>query len=261
MPRRRTPIVTFLTDFGTQDAYVAAMKAAVLRQTRDVHLIDITHEISPQDVLAGSIALERAVASFPPGTIHVAVVDPGVGTDRRLLAVSINSQWVLCPDNGLITWAWRRMGGSARELTWRPRSHSRTFHGRDILAPAAGMLAAGKPLATLSRTLSGPLLLDLIIARGDEGAIIHFDRFGNATTNIPAGQVPPNASIRLRKHNLGRLRRTYGEVPVGKPLALIGSSDLLEIAVRNGSARRELKLSVGDRVSVRPDTRGKARGV
>jgi len=261
MPRRRTPIVTFLTDFGTQDAYVAAMKAAVLRQTRDVHLIDITHEISAQDVLGGSIALERAVASFPPGTIHVAVVDPGVGTNRRLLAVSTNSQQVLCPDNGLITWAWRRFGGTARELTWRPDSYSRTFHGRDILAPAAGMLAAGKSLATLTRTLSGPLLLDLFMARGEEGAIIHFDRFGNATTNIPAGHVPPNASICLRKHNLGRLQRTYGEVSVGEPLALIGSSDLLEIAVRNGSARRELKLSLGDKVWVRRDKRVKTDGV
>lgn len=252
-------IVTFLTDFGDGDWYVAAMKSAVLVEARDrpVHLIDVSHRVPPQDVIAGSILLERAVASFPPGTIHVAVVDPGVGTDRRLLAVRVGGQTVLCPDNGLITWAWRRHAETkpeARELAWRPAGAevSNTFHGRDVLAPAAGRLAAGDRLDGMTRTLSGPLLLDLHLARaedGGRGAIVHFDHYGNATTNVPSELLGEGVRVWLGRRAVGPVRRTYGDVPVGRALALVGSSGLLEIAVRNGSAREKLRLRVGDAVT------------
>src|SRR5687767_2870099 len=145
-PYRGRPIVTLTSDFGTVDFYAAAMKAVLLRACPEARLIDVTHGVPRHDILCGAITLERAVDGFPPGTTHLAVVDPGVGTGRHLLVAEIKGQRVVCPDNGLITWAWRRHGaGEARawQLTWRPqRTASDTFHGRDIMAPAAGMLAA-----------------------------------------------------------------------------------------------------------------------
>ena len=257
-----TGIVTFLTDFGGSDWYVAAMKSAVLVETGDrpVQLIDISHRVPPQDVIAGSILLERAVASFPEGTIHVAVVDPGVGTDRRLLAVRVRGQTILCPDNGLITWTWRRhahMNPDVRELTWRPGgSISNTFHGRDVLAPAAGRLLRGERPGAMTKVISGPLLLDLHLARGDgRGVIIHFDHYGNATTNVPAELLRAGTTVRVGRRVIGRVHRTYGDVEVGLPVALVGGSGLLEIAVRNGSAAEQLGLGVGDAVTLWGDSR------
>jgi S-adenosylmethionine hydrolase len=263
--RKSIPIVAFLTDFGDADWYVAAMKAAVIADSGDraVQLIDVTHRVPPQDVVAGSILMERAVASFPAGTIHVAVVDPGVGTDRRLLAIRACGQTILCPDNGLITWTWRRHGGDgekidARELTLRPpagRVISTTFHGRDILAPAAGRLVAGTPLSRLTRPIrSPPVLIDglrLADASAGRGDVIHIDHYGNATTNVPAEVLPRDAVIRAKRRTIGPVRRTYGDVREGEAIALIGSSGLLEIAVRNGSARARLKLRVGDEIQIR----------
>src|SRR4051812_41344571 len=175
MPRPR-PIVTLTSDFGTRDFYVAAMKAVLVRACPDVRMIDVTHNVPRHDILCGSITLERAVDGFPPGTIHVAVVDPGVGTERRILVVEINRQRVICPDNGLITWAWRRLGpGRAHELTWRPKRSSDTFHGRDVMAPAAAMLACGTPLARVARQIDDPILLDVAPASAprDSVRVIH----------------------------------------------------------------------------------------
>ncbi|MGD1275787.1 MAG: SAM-dependent chlorinase/fluorinase [Tepidisphaeraceae bacterium] len=244
------PIVTLSSDFGLADAYVAALKAAILRQAPTARLIDVTHHVSPGDVLGGSIVLERAVAAFGPGCVHLSVVDPGVGTSRRILVVQIHRQMVVCPDNGLITWAWRRLGrGKAHELTWRPRRISRTFHGRDIMAPAAGMLAAGRPISQIARPIDTPLLLNVHLARCNarRGRIIHIDHFGNAMTNIPRQAMAGKRTVRVGKRRL-RIAGTYAQVPSGTPLALIASADLLEIAVRDGSAAAVLALHVGDEV-------------
>jgi S-adenosylmethionine hydrolase len=250
--------VTLTSDFGTGDFYVAAMKAVLIRYCPDARLVDVTHTVPRHDILCGSITLERAVDGFPPGTVHLAVIDPGVGTDRRILVVELNGQTIVCPDNGLVTWAWRRLGpGRAYELAWRPAQLdkvSNTFHGRDIMAPAAGMLARGEPVDRLARVIDDPVLLDVAPAPPEAGTIrvIHVDHFGNATTNMTheaAKQVQVRA-VRVRGRDLGRLRRTYWDVAPGKPLALIGSSGLLEIAVRDGSAVAELGLAVGDPVEV-----------
>lgn len=246
------PIVTLTSDFGTQDHYVAMMKARLLEHCPGVVMVDITHAIGPQDILAGSIMLERAIDGFLPGTIHLAVVDPGVGTSRRILVVQIHQQMVVCPDNGLITWAWRRLGpGQAHELVWRPQVSSFTFHGRDIMAPAAGMLAAGERLEHLSRSIADSVLLDIAPATPDSetATIIHIDVFGNATTNMDAATVKQYGGCEFRLPNglnVGTLRQSYGGVAPGEPLALIGSSGLLEIAVRNGSAAARLGLKVGN---------------
>ena len=254
--KHKPPIITLTSDFGTSDSYVASMKGAILRQCRTAVLIDVTHHVPPQDIVCGSITLERAVDGFGPGAIHLAVVDPGVGSWRRILIVQIRQSFIICPDNGLITWAWRRLGGGkAAELNWRPAGPvAETFHGRDIMAPAAGMLACGYSLRALASPIDDPVLLDLAPADSSVGGrIIHIDHFGNATTNIPrhALQSIPRLSVRVKRKKIGRFRRTYFDAAPGSPLALFGSSGLVEIAVRDGSAARQLGLRVGDPVVIK----------
>ncbi len=248
------PIVTLTSDFGTDDFYVASMKAVLLKRCPEVRLLDVTHGIPRHDVLCGSIALERAVDGFPPGTFHLAVVDPGVGTDRRLLIARANGQTIVCPDNGLITWTARRHPPvEAFELTWRPKKSSRTFHGRDVMGPAVAALACGEPVADLARPIDDPVLLDVAPCRrrSDPARVIHVDGFGNATTNVSHDvlQKFKARGVRVKGLTIGRVRRTYWDVAPGKPLALVGSSGLREIAVRDGSAAAELGLKVGDEVS------------
>src|SRR5688572_7987028 len=270
------PIVTLTTDFGLRDHYVAAMKAVLIRECPASRLIDVTHAVPRHDILCASITLERAIDGFPKDTVHLAVVDLGVGTDRRLLVARIKDQYVVAPDNGLITWAWRvhrptpgqSAGSNATEAPPRIASPevgeiarvfkgaSSTFHGRDILAPIAGMLARGVPMSDLTRPIDNPILLeDLEPAAADDerGRVIHIDHFGNATTNIrqDALREKPAVNVHVNRRAIGRLRRTYWDVAPGKPLALIGSSGLLEIAVRDGSAHDDLKIRVGDEVVLR----------
>lgn len=255
-PRLPRPIVTLTSDFGMKDFYVSAMKAVLIRYCENVRLIDVTHEVPRHDVLCGSITLERAVDGFLPGTVHLAVIDPGVGTDRRILITELKNQFVVCPDNGLITWAYRRLGGARTfALTWRPVDPiSNTFHGRDIMAPAAGMLAAGASVLDLAEPIDDPVLLDVRPAESGSctAQVIHIDQFGNATTNVGHEALKSFAGkvIRVRNRTVGKLRRTYWDVAPGRPLALIGSSGLLEIAVRDGSAAQALKLKIGDEVRV-----------
>ena len=245
-------IVTLTTDFGTADHYVAAMKGALLRACPGATLVDVTHAVSRQDVRGGSFTLERAVAAFPPGTVHLAVVDPGVGTERRLIVALVGRSVVVCPDNGLITWAWRRHPRpepKAFEITWRPPACSHTFHGRDVMAPVAGRWAAGR---RRKGPAVEPMLLDLDLSATDRaGVVIHVDVYGNATTNILAPERPAEGRWHAGGHDVGPLRRTYADVPVGNPLALVGSSGLVEVAVRDGSAAQILGLRVGDAVEVR----------
>ncbi len=255
-PNPAHPIVTLTTDFGLSDTYVAAMKGAILRQSPSAVLVDVTHNVPPGDVLCGSISLERAVDGFGPGTVHLAVVDPGVGTDRRILLVQIRGSIVVCPDNGLITWAWRRLGpGIASKLIWKPhRKASDTFHGRDIMGPVAGMLASGRNPSELARQIDDPILLDFAPAPPPvkSGRIIHIDHFGNATTNIARDSLKSidKLAVRVGRRRIGRLKRTYGDAAPGSALALFGSSGLLEIAVRDGSAAKAMRLRVGDEVAI-----------
>ncbi len=247
---RSGAIITFTSDFGTTDHYVAVMKAAALAHCSGATLIDVTHAIAPADILAGAFVLERAVVALMPATVHVAVVDPGVGTDRRLLVVQVNNQLIVCPDNGLITWVWRRYRCTARVLSWRPPQYSNTFHGRDIMAPVAGMLAGGQPWEQLTSGPIEPRLLDIDLvnpAQTREGQVIHIDHFGNCTTNILADSLSGQL-VAVKDQLVGPVRRTYADVEIGEALALVGSSNLLEIAVRGGSAANALGIGIGDRV-------------
>ncbi|MGN6627756.1 MAG: SAM hydrolase/SAM-dependent halogenase family protein [Tepidisphaeraceae bacterium] len=244
------PVITLTTDFGLTDAYVAEMKGMILSLCRDAAIVDVTHQVPPQDIMAGSIALERAVQAFPPGTVHVAVVDPGVGTRRKIIAMQINEQTILAPDNGLVTWAYRRVGEAiTHELLWRPdETPSNTFHGRDIFAPAAAAIAMG----TIDPAAFGPveqiMLLDVAPARTlAEARVIAIDHFGNIITNVPGELLTAGLKIRGRL----AISRTYADVPRGQPVALVGSSGLLEVAINGGNAAKKFKLRVGQRVPIK----------
>ena len=196
----------------------------------------------------GSICLERALHAFPPRTLHLAVVDPGVGGKRKLIICKIAKQVVVCPDNGLITWPWRRLGpAQTLELTWRPGSSSDTFHGRDIMAPVVGKIAAGMRPDRLGCPMEDPVLLDIDLSTTGIGRVLHIDHFGNAMTNLPAPTAGATA-VQIRGKLLCPFHETYCDVAQGERLALVGSSGLIEVAVREGSAATKLKLKVGDEV-------------
>ncbi len=242
------PIVTLLTDFGTTDGYVGEMKGVILSHAPEAQLVDITHEIPPQDVEIGRLTLARVWRRFPPGTVHLAVVDPGVGSARDAIAAASDGRLLVGPDNGLLSPALLAAGAHAVKLPVSP-TVSPTFHGRDVFAPAAGKLAAGVSLDAL-----GPPAMEPIIRRTPEarkladgslqGSIIAVDRFGNLVTNLMGTR---SGSIEISGCTLP-LRRTYADVDEGQPLALVGSSGLVEIAVRNGSAARVLGAARGQEV-------------
>ena len=242
-------IITLLSDFGTQDAYVGSMKGVILSINPEAVLVDLSHEVDPQDVVAGALLLAEAAPFFPPATIHLAVVDPEVGTSRLGLAVKAHGQYWLGPDNGLLHPA----VGQADDLEavalenpvyFRPHI-SATFHGRDLFAPVAAQLSLGVPLAAFGPPCRGLLPLSvpqpLFAPDTVEGEIINVDRFGNLVSNLPAQEVSEwlqGQRLRLRAGplTLERLSRTYGDVPAGHLLALAGSHGFLEIAVNQGSA-------------------------
>ena len=245
------PVITLLTDFGTADGYVGEMKGVLLTRVPEATLVDITHDIQPQDVEAGRLTLARVWRRFPPGTVHLVVIDPGVGTERGALAVRSDERLLVGPDNGVLSPALLVAGSCAVELETPPNA-STTFHGRDVFAPAAAALALGKPLDALGAVMSRPVIRRTPEPRriGDgvlAGVVISIDRFGNAITNLiglRAGVVEV-AGVALA------VRKTYGDVATGSPLALVGSSGFIEVAVRDGSAARELSLTRGSAVVFR----------
>lgn len=239
------PIVTLLTDFGTVDGFVGAIKGVILGHAPSAQVVDLTHEIPPQDIAAGARALQEAVRFFPSGTIHVAVVDPGVGTARRPLLINSGGQLLVGPDNGLLSMA-AAAGSPAWSLEreeWFLTPLSSTFHGRDVFASVAGHLAVGTPPQSFGPSTDAWVCLEQPLAesRGDQilGRVIYADRFGNLVTNIDAQLMGDAASweASLGQRAIGPIRRTYGEVEPGQWVAYIGSSGRLEIAVREDSAR------------------------
>jgi S-adenosyl-L-methionine hydrolase (adenosine-forming) len=257
-------IITLTTDFGTRDAYVAEMKGVMLEiaasADHTLHLIDVTHDVAAHDVTEGALALDAAVPYFPRGSIHLAVVDPGVGTDRRGLVVRTDRALFVGPDNGLFTpfleqsTPWDAWELQAQE--YRLPSVSRTFHGRDIFAPAAAHLAAGVAPERFGPAVRDPVRLAWptvrAVAGAVAGAVVHVDRFGNLVTSIRGealDDVGQGARIRLAGRPLP-LVGTYGELEEGQAGALVGSSGRLEIAVREGSAAARFKARRGTPVVV-----------
>ena len=243
-------IITLLTDFGTADGYVAELKGALLRQVPAAVLVDVAHDLAPGDVAAAAYVLGRAWRAFPDGTVHLAVVDPGVGTPRRALAGEGGGHRFVAPDNGLLTPV---LEGRASNLVALeiPAGASPTFHGRDVFAPAAARLAAGEPLTSLGSTVVDPVLLPpaLLERQGRDllGVVVHVDRFGSLITNLPGASLAPGALVRLGAYDL-ELRQTFADVAPGDPVAYVGSGETVEIAVRDARADAALGLTRGAEV-------------
>lgn len=255
------PILALVTDFGVRDHYVGAMKGVILGIAPEAAVVDITHEIAPQDILGGALELQAAAPYFPPGTVFVGVVDPGVGSGRRGIAVESAGRFFVGPDNGLFTAAleaaapWR-----AVELTERRYARdeiSRTFEGRDRFAPAAAWLARGEALSALGRPITTLVTLDIPRASVEagvvRGVVLRADRFGNLITSIrrdDLAALATGATVRVGGAAISDLVGTYAEAATGALCALVGSSGRLEIAVNGGSAASVLRVDRGADVQV-----------
>lgn len=262
-------LVTLLTDFGLKDGNVGVMKGVILGMAPDTHIVDLSHQISPQDVREGALILARSVPYFPAGTIHVAVVDPGVGTARRPIAAQIGAQRFVLPDNGLLTLLLERAEGQVesgeparveivhldRPRYWLPQV-SQVFHGRDIFAPVAGHWVSGVPLHELGTPVYDPVRLEFPRPQptptGWRGEVIHIDHFGNLSTNIRYEHLgeAPVARVRICGVEIAGMIRTFGERSPGDLVALYGSTGNLIICQVNGSAARQLGAVVGEPVEV-----------
>jgi S-adenosylmethionine hydrolase len=254
------PVVALLTDFGTQDPFVGIMKAVVLSRCPEASFIDLTHAVPPQAVMEGAFLLERSVDWLPPGAVVVAVVDPGVGTPRRPVVLRALGRVFVGPDNGLLSPVAARDAAAAAYVIDAQRLGlvvaSRTFHGRDVFAPVAGELAAGR-LSPADAGAEAGELVDAAIPRpvvGEgvvRGTVVTVDRFGNLITNIGRGMLPPGAAVAEVGSARATIRDTYGEVGRGELVALVDAFDVLEIAERDGSAARSLGAGRGTEIVVR----------
>lgn len=261
--------IALLTDFGLRDGYVGVLKGVILTLAPTATLVDLSHEVPHQNVRAGRFCLANAVDYFPPETVYLAVVDPGVGGDRRAVAVRCDRGWLVGPDNGLFGGVLERYPAiAAVELTdpsaWRTPNPSFTFHGRDIFAPVAARLAMGTPLETLGRAIAPDSLQDLppltltelavdgtaAIAGQIQGQIQYIDHFGNGITNIPGDRVLHKTWRAVVGDRAIGSARTYGDVPLGSPLALIGSHGWVEIACNGHSAAAIVPFTWADPVTV-----------
>jgi S-adenosylmethionine hydrolase len=243
--------ITLLTDFGTADGYVGEMKGVLATEAPDAVIIDISHEIPPQDIERARLTLARVWRRFPTGTVHVVVVDPGVGSTRAALAVESAGRFLVGPDNGVLSPALLAAGAHVVELPIGAGA-SPTFHGRDVFAPAAAALARGERLDAIGAAARDPIILRTPepSRRADgslEGEVILIDRFGNAITNIIGLH---GGTVEVVQRSIA-LRRTYAEAAPGEALAVVGSSGFVEIAVRDGNAARALGIRVGTRAVLR----------
>ena len=254
-------IITLLSDFGLQDPYAAEMKGVILSINPKASLVDLGHLVPAQKISVGSFRLWRAYRHFPKGTIHLAVVDPGVGTSRKLILAVSTTYFFLAPDNGLLSPILEETPMRCYDLNpprWR-EAKGFTFHGRDLLAPAAALLSLGKPPQRLGRPFKRVTRHPSWIItknRGTvDGKIIDIDRFGNLITNIAVSQLSAERRVHIfyQKVHLSTVERTYGLRKRSRPIAVIGSAGLLEIALPQGNAQKALKGAVGQKITVRYD--------
>ncbi len=257
-------VITLTTDFGLTGPYVAAMKGVILSINPAVRLVDLSHSIAPQDVRGAAILLAEATPWFPAGALHLAVIDPGVGTERKIIYAEIGDQRYIAPDNGLLS----RLKSKTRPTRiialensehWLP-SVSNTFHGRDIMAPVAAQLSLGMEPDRLGPPLTHLIELEWPAAQADaneiRGEVIWADSFGNLITNITSAMVAAvpdarRARVEVAGHSVIGIAHAYGDLPAGRLTALIGSGGYLEIAVVGGSAKEQLAAGPGAAVSVR----------
>ena len=262
------PTIAVLTDFGLKDGNVGVMKGVIWRICPEAHIADVSHLIGAQDLPEAALILARSAPYFPPGTIHLVVVDPGVGTQRRAMAARLGDSFFVGPDNGIITILWDRAAARSlpcefvsldRPAYWLPEV-SHVFHGRDIFAPAAAHLAAGVPLHELGSAFSDAVRLHLPepvrVREGWRGEVIHIDHFGNVASNIRSEHLGSDLlakealTVRLGDVRIDGLVDTFGERSDGALIALMGSTGNLIVSVVNGSAAARLGTRLGDPLEV-----------
>ena len=258
------PLVALLTDFGTRDHYAAVLKGVVLAINPEVQLIDLTHDLPPHQIAYAAMELAATYKYFPPGTIFLVVVDPGVGSARRGIAAEVGEWRFVAPDNGVLTAVFHeappRKVVELSERRYARPTVSRTFEGRDRFAPAAGWLSKGVHLAALGRTLTEYVLLDLPAPQIEgatlTGTVIRIDRFGNVITNLDRRSCERLTEgvgvlkLTVAGHAISRIVSTYAEIAEGEIAALFGSTDQLECAAHSASAAEQLDVHVGDPVEL-----------
>ncbi len=259
---KNRPVVTLLTDFGQRDPFVGIMKGVILGICSEAAIVDLCHEVPPYHILSGSFLLASAIPYFPPGTVHMAVVDPGVGGPRRPIVARIGAQFFVAPDNGLLSHPMvKETVGEVRVITageYLLHPISATFHGRDVFAPVAGHLAGGVPLDRFGPIISDAVRLQMPRAHGDSsgalvGEVLWIDRFGNCVTSVTQEDlthlaVTPEQTVQvyLLGRPLGRVVSFFGAVPPGGRGATVGSTGHLELFVHQGNLAQEWNVSLGD---------------
>ena len=257
-------LVTITTDFGTQDIYAGVIKGVIYTMNSYTHIIDITNDIPAHDILNAAFTLVRAYEYFPEGTVHMAVVDPGVGGERMSVAIRTDHYYFVGPDNGIFTMVFQKEPArEIREIKNSPfirDNISSTFHGRDVFAPCAGALAAGKDFSRIGPRVKSLVDLDYPHAKIDgnvmKGEILTVDSFGNLISNISAGEFNKfagnrNIDVYFATDRFDTVRSFYGEVSPGDPLLLFGSSGFLEVSMNGGSASTYYMTSVGSTITIR----------
>jgi S-adenosylmethionine hydrolase len=257
MSKASQPVITLTTDFGTADHFTGVMKGVILRICPSARIVDITHEVRPFDISQGAFLISEAYRWFPPKTVHVVVVDPGVGTQRRAILVEAAGHRFIAPDNGVLAMVYADLPHKVRHLTAEKYflpSPGRTFHGRDIFAPAAAHLAAGVRPASFGRTIDDHLKTAFYkpqrtSRRQWSGTVLHVDRFGNLITNFRIDEFPGVCSrpfeALIGAARISRFASTFAEGQTGEPLLIAGSSGYFEVAVNQGSAAKLLGCGTG----------------
>jgi hypothetical protein len=258
------PIISLTTDFGIQNSFVGVMKGVIWGIVPEAQIADITHQIPPQNIRLGAYALWRIVPFFPAGSVHIAVIDPGVGTKRRPIGLKIGENYFIIPDNGLITPVLedgKRSGAEIKIVHLNNHEYhlskvSNTFHGRDIFAPVGAHLAAGVPVEKMGDRIDDPVLIDLPQPiKTDKGWVAHItiiDVFGNLTTDLPASELSDdeNVTFHLKGHRVEGLVPSYGHREEGELVALVDSEDYIEIGAVNGNAAEITGAKIGDTIEV-----------
>lgn len=258
------PIITLTTDYGTNDHLVGTVKGVILNINPDANIVDITHNVPPYDVLDGALAIGSAYRYFPPKTIHLVIVDPGVGTSRRPLLVRGGTQYFIAPDNGVLSMVYEREASlSVYHLTtehYHLRPVSRTFHGRDIFAPVAAWLSKAWQPQSMGEAVTDFKRLALPKPKSENGAVtgmvLRIDNFGNLLTNLTPGDFPEEIlksgtlQMRVNDREVKRLVANFAQGEPGEPVAIIGSSGYIEIAVNKGNAARLLAAARGANVTL-----------
>jgi S-adenosylmethionine hydrolase len=259
------PIITLTTDYGTNDHLVGTMKGVILKINPDVTIVDITHNVAPYDLLDGALAIGAAYSYFPPKTVHIVVVDPGVGTDRRPLLVSAQNQYFIAPDNGVLSMIYEREQQAlvvrhANVEHYYLQPVSKTFHGRDVFAPVAAWLSKSWQSGSMGDEISDFKRFALPRPKEANGAakgvVLRVDAFGNLITNFRAEDLPEalqnggTVNLQVGTHAISRMVGTFAEGKAGEAIAYIGSSGFVEIGVNKGNAARTLTIARGAAVTL-----------